>query len=443
MAIKCYAQDALIAENAIERGARMKKLLIVFLAFCLLLCACTIDVSEEDSCQSSSSASEGSTSSKNESSSSLENESSSSLSDNADKAYLDIERFEPKNYEDMHFAIRDSKYVLSVSAPSEWSVVENVDGKCKILRAGAEIGVTLSGGIDDFNDWSIVSEKERDKKTMIISEYVEKKEGSQGTEYRYRWRYSYTEDNESKEINIIVTCPEVPDYFSYRMLTLSSLKEQTTDPNFGIIGELDSPRILIVGNSFVSSSNIGNILQEMLDVNGKNAYVKSISIGMGNIGKYSNDDTVLQEIRIGNYDLVVMSGFYSSDDSASLKIIKDACDEASSILVTFPAHNEEVSSARASSKKCDVKCLEWLTEIDNFISGGVDKWSLCYNDAYYHSTPLAGYIGAHMIYRAIYSQVPTQSPTETISLQEIELLGDYASTGVVNVIDPTLINYLG
>ena len=92
----------------------------------------------------------------------------------------------------------------------------------------------------------------------------------------------------------------------------------------------------------------------------------------------------------------------------------------------------------------EVKCLEWKTEIDNFINGGVDKWALCYDDSYYHSTALAGYIGAHMVYRAIYGECPTELPTQAVSQYEIEhYLGDYSSTGQVRVVDASSLRYLG
>ncbi len=404
-----------------------------------MLCACRPSNPGQSSSESSSSSSES------ESSSSSESESSSSSSEEQpDNAYLDIERFKPDSFKERYFAIRGSKYVLSFSAPREWSFSKIGNDKYKIYRSGTEIGIASRGIVDSDDEWSIVAEKKKDKKTMLADEYVEKRGSGEGVEYRYRWCYSYTENNVDEQINIIVTCSEAPDLSSYYMLTLSSLKEAQTKTCFGEIGELDSPKILVVGNSFVGTSEIGDCLKEMLIANGKGGDVYSISIGMGNIGRYANNDTVMLEITQGGYDLVVMSGFYTSDDSTALGIIKDACDNASSILVTLPAHNENITSARSSSRKCEVLCLEWLTEIDNFIKGGVDKWDLCYNDSYYHSTPLAGYIGAHMIYRAIYSECPSAPVEFPMSQSEIDaVLGDYSSTGSVNVVDPTLIKYFG
>ena len=418
----------------------MKRILIMLLIACLLLCACTPNNPDESSHQSSS---ESSSSSESESSSSEQSSESSSSESSTSDSYLDIERFEPKSFKNVSFAIKDSKSALTFEAPNEWSFTKTTSNEYDIKRGGNVIGGVLIGTMDDLDEWSIISEKTKDRKTVIAKEYVEQK----GTDYRYRWEYSYTEDSVQEQINIVVTCAEVPSLSSYRMLSTSIFKQIYTEPSFGgidNIADIASPQILIVGNSFVGTSNIGAILDDMLMSNGKNGLVNAISIGMGNIGRYSQDDYVLGEIATGNYDLVVMSGFYGSDDSASLRVIKEICDDTDTTLVTLPAHNENITSARKASRTCEVKCLEWKTEIDNFIDGGVSKWALCINDSYYHSTELAGYIGAHMIYRAIYSECPSEPQSQTISQSEVDrLLGDYSSTGRVEVVDTSKIRYLG
>ena len=413
----------------------MRRILILLLVACLALCAC-IPNNPDESSQSSSSES---SSSESESSSSEE----SSSDDTKIDSYLDIERFEPKSFKNVSFAITGSSSALTFEAPSEWSFTKNASKGYDVKRAGNIIGNVLEGEMDDLDKWSVVSEKTKDKKTYIAKEYVEQN----GANYRYRWAYLYTENAENKEINIVVTCAEVPNLSSYRMLSTSTFKQTHTDPSFGgleDIADIAGPKILVVGNSFVGTSNIGAILDDLLMSNGKNGLVNAISIGMGNIGRYSQDDYVLSEIATGDYDLVVMSGFYGSDDSASLRVIKDICDDSGALLVAMPAHNENITSARSSARICEVKCIEWKTEIDNFISGGVDKWALCINDSYYHSTELAGYIGAHMIYRAIYSKCPSEPPSDTISQSEIDrALGSYSSTGIVEVVDTSKIRYLG
>ena len=70
-------------------------------------------------------------------------------------------------------------------------------------------------------------------------------------------------------------------------------------------------------------------------------------------------------------------------------------------------------------------------------------WYLCINDSHKHSTPLAGYVGAHMIYRAIYDEMPTAPMKNTITQSYIDsILGDYAYIGDSKMIDEQNITYL-
>ena len=57
------------------------------------------------------------------------------------------------------------------------------------------------------------------------------------------------------------------------------------------------------------------------------------------------------------------------------------------------------------------------------------------NDGSEHSTPLAGYVGASMIYRALYGKMPTAEITYGkcgISQESVNrLLGEYVETGLI------------
>ena len=56
------------------------------------------------------------------------------------------------------------------------------------------------------------------------------------------------------------------------------------------------------------------------------------------------------------------------------------------------------------------------------------------DDYYDHSKPLAGYVGAHMIYRAMYGEIPTAKMTSSISQSYVDsILGNYVSSGVIPV----------
>ena len=418
----------------------MKKifLLILIITVCILLVSCNSqNESTDDKGYSSFDSSLQNTDT------SVDETESSSESETVDEnnAYRDIPRFVPSGYKKCTFAIDESSYVLKTEIPLEW-LLSRIDGGYKIIRSGKQIGSVIISEANDEADWEIVSTRQKTNGEITTVEKIEKKGTGDTLEFRYRWQYSFIENDEPKQINIYVNCPEVYPLVSYTMYSDSDLKPLRSDPQMGTLpSSLDGKNMLILGNSFVGTSNIGRILQDLLLSNGKNGTVTPISIGMGNIGKYAIDEDLLNTLRSGDYDVLFISGFYTSDDTMSLKIFKEACEAGGVALVVMPAHNENLSSAMKSAKACELPMINWKGELDELIASGIDKSYLCINDSYSHSTPLAGYVGAHMIYRAIYAQAPENSGT-ILSEYEISRLGDYASTGVFYVANPAGINYL-
>lgn len=421
----------------------MKKILslILVIIMCLSLISCdekgSQSSSEEQSTDTSQAQSE-------ESSKDPESESSTAPStEDEDKAYLSIPRFRPAGYKRNHFAIKDSEYVITLELPQEWSLSKDSDTLYKIKRAGNEIGFITISEPTDSAEWSEVTSREKQIDQMTATESVEKHGTKNTLEFRYRWRYSYTENGKNHELNLYVTCAETPTLIGYKLMSLATIKPRRTDPNFGVLpAELDGKSMLVVGNSFVGTSDIGDILQNLFTVNGKSSTVHSISIGMGNIGKYAVDEQILSALRSGAYDVLFISGFYTNDDTYSLEVIKNVCDENGISVIVLPAHNENQASAERSASALNIPIINWKSELDELLSSGVDKLALCINDSYSHSTPLAGYVGAHMIYRAIYGEAPSNIGSYLSSL-EISKLGDYARTGSFYSAKPSLINTLG
>ncbi len=428
----------------------MKKLIALTLA--LLMCALLISCNNEEntssfaesSAEQSESITDTSSTQSEQPSQTPESESSTQPStEDENKAYLSIPRFKPEGYGRNHFAIKDSDYVITLELPREWSIVKDTDICYKIKRAGKEIGFIKVAKAEDSAEWSVVTSREKAIGQMSATESVEKKGTGATLEFRYRWQYSYNENGKTHELNLYVTCAETPSLIGYNLMSLVTIKPRRTDPNFGILpATLDGKNMLILGNSFVGTSDIGDVLQNLFTVNGKTSTVQSLSIGMGNIGKYSADDSVISILESGAYDVLFISGFYTQDDTYSLKIFQQLCEKKGIILVVLPAHNENQASAEKSAKTCDLPLINWKAELDELISSGVDKFDLCVNDSYYHSTPLAGYVGAHMIYRAIYGEAPENKGTY-LSNTELNILGDYVETGSFYSVQPNLINTLG
>lgn len=194
--------------------------------------------------------------------------------------------------------------------------------------------------------------------------------------------------------------------------------------------ENGSRSILILGNSFVGTSQIGAFLVNMLEQADRDYDVSAVSQGFATVATYSNNAELLGEIRDGKYCYVFQCGFYSPGELQEFETVKEACAESHTGIAAFPAHNEDPG---AVSGLDSAACLNWQAEINGLIASGVPYDAMCINDAYHHSTPLAGYVGAHMIYRNLFGEIPPlPGDGAPLSADEVrEQLGDYVYTGVV------------
>ena len=115
--------------------------------------------------------------------------------------------------------------------------------------------------------------------------------------------------------------------------------------------------------------------------------------------------------------------------------MKQACSDSYTRLVLFPAHNENKSFIRQiEDRHPEVICLNWQEEINRLIKSSQCRAvyrDFCIDDAHQHTTPLGGYVGAHLIYRALFQEIPPYYVGETpLSMESISFyLGSYTDTG--------------
>ena len=142
--------------------------------------------------------------------------------------------------------------------------------------------------------------------------------------------------------------------------------------------------------------------------------------------------------------MVFICGFYDNAEVENLDVIRKTCNRSKTQLVIFPAHNENAGViAYARETYPSLVCLNWKNEIDLLIKSGVSTRDFCIDDQHQHSTPLAGYVGAHMIYRAIYNELPTRPMRYALVQSEIDsILGNYAYVGSVRNLTDDEITYL-
>ncbi len=197
-----------------------------------------------------------------------------------------------------------------------------------------------------------------------------------------------------------------------------------------------SGEILILGNSFIGSSRIGSILSSLFEAGGKDYTVNAISKGYASVVRYVTDiyygPEIKNEIREGRYIAVFLCGFYSEDDVLALPEMVEVCREGDTPLTLLPAHNENKTLWKKGAAENNLPVLPWQSEIDALMDEGLaDFFDFCIDDAHFHSTPLAGYVGASMIYRAVCGEMPQltfwNAPLESFAVAD--KLGTYMQRG--------------
>ena len=360
-------------------------------------------------------------------------------SDLPNTSYQDIVCFETEGCDTKLLHATDSQSALSVMLPPEWSYRSVSANEYAVEREGNTIGSIYYGTSPVDPEWSAVKTESRSTDDISLQLAIERNVSEEIARFRYRFDFLYDSREDGFEITLTVDYAEVSEFARMKLKSTFALENASDATGFDLVTNKKAERaILILGNSFVNSSRIGTILQEMCADNGKSLQVTAVSRGMATVATYAADAAMLADIRSGKYGALFMCGFYSNGQSDHLDAIEEACLVSGTTLVIFPAHNESADAVSyACGKHPKALLLDWKSEINALIAGGVNKWQFCIDDIHQHSTPLGGYVGAHMIYRAIFGQVPKGSVSGAITQSEVNsLLGEYVETGSLGRFDP-------
>lgn len=399
----------------------MKRFILILLVVVMLMCGCDRAQEQSDDTQTQQTA-------------------QAETDTVRDDAYLDIERRDAKSSQTFRCALRDDADALILKLPSEWKIAKE-DYGFKLSYGKEVIGRIESGETQRSDEWKTVKSTDASEKGIVIDTFIERRGED---EYRYRFLYTYVTAGVTRKVTLTVKLSEVNSFVENTLSLAAMVQARRTDAKIGILADNSVRRIAILGNSFIGTSQIGRILQEMFYENGKSCYVDAVCIGMATVNTYVNDTYIMSDIRSGYYDIVFICGFYSSGEINNLKTLKAACDASNTKLVIFPAHNENASVISSAMAACpDLVCLNWKNEIETLISKkNISKWKFCVDDQYDHSTELAGLVGAHLIYRAIYSSLPDMEVSSAAAqLNAFKILGDYLTTGNVEAIKDSYIYF--
>ena len=361
-----------------------------------------------------------------------------------DTGYLNIVCREPEDYYAQLFTHPGNIYAISLNLPDDWSFEKRSKTDFEITRDGARIGKVTYGERGESDRFESLSTKSYVSGSITMEANIEKDNIT--NKYRHRLVFDCEKNGKSETVTLTVDYAELSEAALTRLKLYLRYKSIGNDPGFGSIETKNNgENVLILGNSFIGTSQVGSILQEMMDKCGKNTFVAHYTRGYAHVDTYAYDELIMEHIRSGIYSAVFICGFHNNDQAEHLAVMKAACDASKTTLVIFPAHNEQPVSIKYAKENVEgVYLLHWKDEIQSFIDMGGDKWDFCINDAHYHSTPLAGYIGAHMIYRSLYGEIPNCSLTDTISQEYVDsILGEYSKTGVSYKFKNADLNFFG
>ena len=353
-----------------------------------------------------------------------------------DTLYQDIVCQTSEKYLNTLFSYKNSNFTLCYYLPGEWILrpISNENGYT-LERDSTVFGKIVSGEITDTEAWTSVATREKTRNELFITEHIERSGSGSTLKFRYRYIFSFLENGAARTVTLIADYDQICAQTADHLLGRSDITDTTARTQFNTLSSIKDGSILILGNSFIGSSDIGNILNEMFVNNQRRCKVNAISRGYAEVDTYVNDAQLMSSILNGAYDAVFICGLYSGDQLTPLSALSGICKRSNTQLVIFPAHNEPTAVINAAMKNNpDLVCLNWKNEIDLLIATGLSRWIFCVDDTYDHSKPLAGYVGAHMIYRAIYGEVPEADMRNSIPQSHIDTyIKNYADTANLSI----------
>ena len=381
--------------------------------------------------------------SNNSNNSSTQSNSSKPNSENNEYINIPCRTVADTDWKKIELVSKTNKLYISLSVPKDWEIKD--DGL--IYRNDVQIGTISSK--KPTQSLASFEETDRQESNVVFKKSVEKYIFNDVKEFKRIFKASQLSVSGAKNLNITLNYSELDSSATQKLF--NSFSYCGVDRKMPVLSDENNSgkKLLILGNSFLTSSKIADFLSDMLITDGAKYVVESKVISGAEVADFANDSQLIEKIESKVYAYVFQCGFYTdekswgtSEKSGPLQKIIDACKKSNTNLVVFPAHNESTPVInRALDKYSDIYFINWKNEIDNLINSGIGESSptqlttedFCENDQQKHSTPLAGYVGAHMIYRNIFGKIPPAlSTTAPLDMAQIDSkLLSYSSTGIV------------
>ncbi len=323
--------------------------------------------------------------------------------------YKSIECAGASEWEIINIGASTDADCFEIAIPKGWFVIKN-GNSLDVYKGKAVIGNIIMGAPDnDELSRSDIGETRKNGKLTCTSSIlsVPRAEDAPECDYFRQFTYTYKEGAKTKRLCMTLNYESLDSKAAEACIDKAALGPQYGDIHLGRfkLSGSETKQIMVFGNSFIGTSRINSFLQTMFA--GENYNVTALAQGYASVSG-GNWDSYISSIEAGMYDIIFMCGFYSAQDAPALAPYVEACRASGTKLVVFPAHNETAYQAAVNTYP-DVELLDWKDEINTLMQRyEIDQWDFCIDDAHKHSTPLAGYVGAHMIYRSVTGEYPPE-----------------------------------
>ena len=184
--------------------------------------------------------------------------------------------------------------------------------------------------------------------------------------------------------------------------------------NFKSFDKEQPINILILGNSFIWTSNVERPLKSILEENGVQATVDWQAKGYWRVQLHYDDifgaKDELPLVKAGYYDVIILQTIYDFTDARYVANFVEELEsrELSTRIVLFPAENEASYSVEyAKTNNRDVGLANWQGLIHKlWYQEGFPQNSLAMPDEIRHANELAGYAGAVLLYCRLFGELP-------------------------------------
>lgn len=338
---------------------------------------------------------------------------------------LNCRSIEKDNWQILKFKNPSNNMALQLPMPNDWQIKPINDNTLNIVRENKIIGIISTKKLQSASE-----SFQYNSESKINTDVYMQIDLTPDDKYYRTYKMQGFQNEDSITLNMQINYTELNEDAAYKIMS-----SVICTPKLASIPKPEhtngSKRILIIGNSFVSTSEIGYFLETMLNNDNKGYTVEARSIGMASVSTFADNPEILNDIEYGYYSYVFICGFYSDTDTSKFYTIKSACDISDTKLVIFPAHNENRAVIdNALLEHNDAYFLDWKGEIDALINTGIDYFDFCIDDYHKHSTPLAGYVGAQMIFTSLFDtpvkKISNNLPIDTDYLNK--KLGKYITS---------------